>query len=130
MVAYLEKSTKNADFAKIVDFLNSSHIRPTILVADETVHEERGDKVERIATTASSLEAKQNSGIGSGPRVLDLENVNDAQAFTVTTPVTTAGVSVSTAEPSTPPTTTTTLIEDKDLTIDQTLIKMRSVKSK
>nr|GEU59469.1 putative ribonuclease H-like domain-containing protein [Tanacetum cinerariifolium] len=41
----------------------------------------------------------------------------------------TVGVSVSTAEPSTPP-TTTTLIEDKDLTIAQTLMKMRSVKSK
>ncbi|GKD45790.1 hypothetical protein Tco_1270435 [Tanacetum coccineum] len=44
-------------------------------------------------------------------------------------PVTTAGVSVSTVEPSTPP-TTTILIEDKDLTIAQTLMKMRSVKSK
>ncbi|GKG56780.1 hypothetical protein Tco_0582131, partial [Tanacetum coccineum] len=44
--------------------------------------------------------------------------------------VTTAGASVSTAEPSTPPTTTTTLIEYEDLTIAQTLIKMRSEKSK
>ncbi|GJT77411.1 hypothetical protein Tco_1044136 [Tanacetum coccineum] len=43
--------------------------------------------------------------------------------------VTTAGVSVSTSEPSTPP-TTTILIEDKDLTIAQTLMKIRSVKSK
>ncbi|GJZ29456.1 hypothetical protein Tco_0574103 [Tanacetum coccineum] len=46
------------------------------------------------------------------------------------TPVATAGVSISTAEPSTPPTTTTTFIEDEDLTITQTLMKMRSVKSK
>ncbi|GJX21802.1 hypothetical protein Tco_0226247, partial [Tanacetum coccineum] len=44
-------------------------------------------------------------------------------------PVTTAGISVSTAEPSTPP-TTTTVIEDEDLTIAQTLMKMRSEKSK
>nr|GEW51775.1 copia protein [Tanacetum cinerariifolium] len=76
IVAYLEKSTKNADFAEIVDFLNSSHIRktkrkaieisqssgPTIFVADETVYEERGDRVERAATTASSLEAEWDSG--------------------------------------------------------------------
>ncbi|GJT01451.1 hypothetical protein Tco_0822620 [Tanacetum coccineum] len=41
------------------------------------------------------------------------------------TPVATAGVSISTAEPSTPPTTTTTFIEDEDLTITQTLMKMR-----
>ncbi|GKE87825.1 hypothetical protein Tco_1565300 [Tanacetum coccineum] len=51
---------------------------------------------------------------------------------TVSAPVTTVGVSVSTAEPSTPPTTTTTttLIEDEDLTIAQTLMKMKSEKSK
>ncbi|GJY36815.1 hypothetical protein Tco_0422193, partial [Tanacetum coccineum] len=44
-------------------------------------------------------------------------------------PITTAGVSVSTAEPSTPP-TITILIEDEDLIIAQTLMKMRSVKLK
>ncbi|GKB87146.1 hypothetical protein Tco_0959418 [Tanacetum coccineum] len=50
-------------------------------------------------------------------------------------PITTAGVSVSTAEPSTaepstPPPTTITVIEDDDLTIAQTLMKMKSVKLK
>ncbi|GJS23095.1 hypothetical protein Tco_0451727 [Tanacetum coccineum] len=44
--------------------------------------------------------------------------------------VTTAGVSISTAEPRMPPTTTTTAFEDKDLTIAQTLVKMRSEKAK
>ncbi|GKD21231.1 hypothetical protein Tco_1222934, partial [Tanacetum coccineum] len=45
--------------------------------------------------------------------------------------ITTVGVSVSTVEPSTPPTiTTTTVIEDEDLTIAQTLMKMRSEKLK
>nr|GEV36186.1 hypothetical protein [Tanacetum cinerariifolium] len=139
MVAYLEKSTENADFAEIVDFLNDNPIRqgkdfsgrvtplfetmliqhptevgecstqptkpqhtpttaspshiepiltvassqpkktkkigkqkkateisqssgPTTLIADETVHEERGDKVERAVTTAASLDAEQDSG--------------------------------------------------------------------
>ncbi|GJR17086.1 hypothetical protein Tco_0965613 [Tanacetum coccineum] len=69
MVAYLEKSEASDDFAEIVDFLNASSIRyaltsggPTTLVADETVHEERGDSVERAATTATSLDAKQGSG--------------------------------------------------------------------
>ncbi|GJU19392.1 hypothetical protein Tco_1152734, partial [Tanacetum coccineum] len=38
--------------------------------------------------------------------------------------VTTAGVSISTVEPRTPPTTTTTAFEDEDLTIAQTLIKI------
>ncbi|GKD76247.1 hypothetical protein Tco_1334529, partial [Tanacetum coccineum] len=31
-------------------------------IADETVHEERGDSVERDATTATSLDAEQGSG--------------------------------------------------------------------
>nr|GEZ54626.1 hypothetical protein [Tanacetum cinerariifolium] len=44
--------------------------------------------------------------------------------------VTTAGVSISSAEPKTPPITTTTAFEDEDLTITQTLIKMRSKKAK
>ncbi|GJW22331.1 hypothetical protein Tco_0032953 [Tanacetum coccineum] len=177
----------------------SQSSRPTTLVADETVHEERGDSVERAATTATSLDAEQGS-------VLDLENVKNAQALeiqklkkrvkkleskkksrtpqlmrrlfkerneidqdegiswfqedsetqgryghdigvntastSITTaiinittvepvtiasvPITTVGVSISTAEPSTPPTITTIVIEDKDLTIAQTLMKMRS----
>ncbi|GJV79452.1 putative ribonuclease H-like domain-containing protein, partial [Tanacetum coccineum] len=61
--AYLEKSEDNADFAEIDDFLNASPISgPTTLVADETIHEERGDSVERAATTATSLYAEQGSG--------------------------------------------------------------------
>ncbi|GKE32595.1 hypothetical protein Tco_1451917, partial [Tanacetum coccineum] len=199
---------------------------------NETVHEKRGDSVERAATNVASLDIEQDSGniirtqsmatlnepipqgtsSGSGPRcqdtilgdkpaqtrlserVLALENIKTAQNFEITNlkkredaskqgrnridqdediswfkedaetqgrydhdfevnnastsistssmnittaePVTTAsalvstaGVSISTAEPSTPP-TTTILIEDEDLIIAQTLMKMRSVKSK
>ncbi|GJT12080.1 hypothetical protein Tco_0859122 [Tanacetum coccineum] len=48
---------------------------------------------------------------------------------TASTPITTTGVFVSTIEPSTP-LTTTILIEDEDLIIAQTLMKMRSEKSK
>nr|GEX84960.1 hypothetical protein [Tanacetum cinerariifolium] len=48
---------------------------------------------------------------------------------TLSAPVTTGGVSVGTAKPRTP-LTTTTLIEDEDLIIAQTLMKIRSVKSK
>ncbi|GKA46480.1 hypothetical protein Tco_0739363 [Tanacetum coccineum] len=45
-------------------------------------------------------------------------------------PITTASVNITTAEPITPLTTTTTIFEDEDLTIAQTLVKMRSEKSK
>nr|GEU63082.1 ribonuclease H-like domain-containing protein [Tanacetum cinerariifolium] len=44
--------------------------------------------------------------------------------------VSTTGVSISTVEPRTPPTTTITTFEDEDLTIAQTLVKMRSKKDK
>ncbi|GKB59422.1 hypothetical protein Tco_0915608, partial [Tanacetum coccineum] len=47
----------------------------------------------------------------------------DIDVTTASAPITTS-VSVSTVEPSTPP-TTTTVIEDEDLTIAQTLMKMR-----
>ncbi|GJY75239.1 hypothetical protein Tco_0480355, partial [Tanacetum coccineum] len=136
-----------------------------------TVNEEKGDSVERAATTAASLNAdgskRQDTILGDSPtqtrfeRLSKLSNdpplsrvntlgsgedrvvighdigintgstsittasINITTVELVTTasaPVTTAGVSVSTAEPSTPP-TTTTLIEDEDLTIAQTLMK-------
>ncbi|GJV33064.1 putative ribonuclease H-like domain-containing protein [Tanacetum coccineum] len=50
-------------------------------VSDEAVHKELGDKMERAATTASSLEAKQDSG--SGPRCQDtiLGDVNAQTRF-------------------------------------------------
>nr|GEW05434.1 hypothetical protein [Tanacetum cinerariifolium] len=49
---------------------------------------------------------------------------------TVSAPITTAGVYVNTAELSTPPPPTTTVIEDEDLTIAHTIMKISSEKSK
>nr|GEW08155.1 uncharacterized mitochondrial protein AtMg00810-like [Tanacetum cinerariifolium] len=46
--------------------LNTAGQRPTNLVADETVYKEWEDRMERAATTTSSLEAEQDSG--SDPR--------------------------------------------------------------
>nr|GEV53361.1 hypothetical protein [Tanacetum cinerariifolium] len=186
----------------------SQSSRPTTLVADETVHEEKVDIVERAATTAASLDAEQASGtitktqltaipneliprvIGSGgsprcqdtilgdrptqtswetylkqtkqiygatytklikkgrkiteidqdPGILLVQHDAEIQGrydtaekdittvepvTTVSAPITTTGVSVSTVEPSTPPTTTTNVIEDEDLIIAQTLMKIR-----
>nr|GEW01001.1 hypothetical protein [Tanacetum cinerariifolium] len=227
-----KKLAENADFAEIVDFLNANSIRQgkdfsgrvtppfeTILIQhlakvgeDETVHEERGDRVERATTTATSLDVEQDNGdrptktrferlskqsheppllrvntLGSGEdrfgnysskeesqdvgkeekvknstteeELIQSQNrdaeiqgryghdikINTASTSittasinittvepvtTVSTPITIAGVSTSTAKPSTPlTTTTTTVIEDEDLIIAQTLIKMRSEKS-
>ncbi|GKF12117.1 hypothetical protein Tco_0050043, partial [Tanacetum coccineum] len=76
---------------------------PTTHVADKTVHEDRGDRMERAAITASSLEAEQDSvnTLGSGEdimklmelielytklseRVLALENIKTAQDLEIT----------------------------------------------
>ncbi|GJZ73807.1 hypothetical protein Tco_0637953 [Tanacetum coccineum] len=75
--------------------------------------------------------------------ISDAINTTGTEVNTASEPVTTAGVSVSTAkpittgsdnittaEPITPPTTTTTIFKDEDLTIAQTLVKMRNEKSK
>ncbi|GJS52715.1 hypothetical protein Tco_0626077 [Tanacetum coccineum] len=74
-----------------------------------------------------------DTGVNTTSTSITTASINITTAEPVTTasaPITSAGVFVSTAEPSTPPPTTTTFIEDEDLIIAQTLIKMRSVKSK
>ncbi|GJU88024.1 hypothetical protein Tco_1300447 [Tanacetum coccineum] len=67
----------------------------------------------------------------------DMEDVEGETVHTATTgvsavsaPVTTAGVAISTAEPRTPPTIAATAFIDQDLTIAQTLIKMKEEKAK
>ncbi|GJU96504.1 hypothetical protein Tco_1321260 [Tanacetum coccineum] len=67
----------------------------------------------------------------------DMEDVERETIHTATTrvsavsaPVTTTGVAISTAEPRTPPTIATTAFINEDLTIAQTLIKMKEEKAK
>ncbi|GJR08241.1 putative ribonuclease H-like domain-containing protein [Tanacetum coccineum] len=61
-----------------------SLVVPLTKVGDEAVHKELGDRMERTATTASSLEAEQDSG--SGPRCQDtiLGDVNAQTRFEIT----------------------------------------------
>ncbi|GJT61865.1 hypothetical protein Tco_1005398 [Tanacetum coccineum] len=74
-VTFLSKSTKSDGFKQILDFLNAHPIRkpkrkdtqipqssdPSNNVVDKAVHKELGDSLVRAATTASRLEAKQDS---------------------------------------------------------------------
>ncbi|GJW38655.1 hypothetical protein Tco_0064500 [Tanacetum coccineum] len=57
---------------------------PPIKVGDEAVHKELGDRMEKAATTTSSLEAEQDSG--SGPRCQDtiLRDVDAQTRFEIT----------------------------------------------
>ncbi|GJS59737.1 uncharacterized mitochondrial protein-like protein [Tanacetum coccineum] len=61
-----------------------SLVVPLAKVGDEAVHKELGDRMERAATTASSLEAEHDSG--SGPRCQDtiLGDVNAQTRFEIT----------------------------------------------
>ncbi|GKA54116.1 hypothetical protein Tco_0753065 [Tanacetum coccineum] len=94
--------------------------------------------IKKLKKKVKRLEKKQRERtpgmklfkIGTSRRKsLDKENVSkqgrNLKTSAASASVTTAGVSISTAEPRTPPTTTTTAFEDEDLTIAQTLVKMR-----
>ncbi|GJY49049.1 ribonuclease H-like domain-containing protein [Tanacetum coccineum] len=75
---------------KVATVSNSYHLRHCLRggisqeVGDEAVHKKLGDRMERAATTASSLEAEQDSG--SGPRCQDtiLGDVNAQTRFEIT----------------------------------------------
>nr|GEU88936.1 hypothetical protein [Tanacetum cinerariifolium] len=112
---YLKDSSFDLEAYTNSDYAGASLDRKST-TRDEAIHKEIGDSVERAATTAASLDAKQDSGninrtqsitipnvpfpqgIGSGgslrcqkaigdtiaqTRVLDLENVKDAQALEI-----------------------------------------------
>ncbi|GKD78163.1 hypothetical protein Tco_1340784 [Tanacetum coccineum] len=91
-------------------------------------------RFERLSKQSNDPPLSRVNTLGSGKDKESQEVGKEEKGKNSTTqeegsaPITTAGVSVSTAEPSTPP--TTILIEDEDLTIAQTLMKMKSEKSK
>ncbi|GJW12726.1 hypothetical protein Tco_1578553 [Tanacetum coccineum] len=100
---------------------------PTTLVADETVYEERGDSVERAATTAASLDVEQDSDAQNLEKLLIKKSVkklgrngidqdkeiswfqedvethgmygHDFEVNTTSTLITTASINITTAEP-------------------------------
>ncbi|GKB40045.1 hypothetical protein Tco_0884987 [Tanacetum coccineum] len=91
------------------------------------------EEVKRITPKKEDIQADSDFDVLDD----DMEDVEGETVHTATTgvsavsaPVTTAGVAISTAEPRTPPTTAATAFIDEDLTIAQTLIKMKEEKSK
>ncbi|GJS86794.1 retrovirus-related pol polyprotein from transposon TNT 1-94 [Tanacetum coccineum] len=59
--------------SKVTEILQSSE--PTNLDADESVHEEKGDSVERATTTAASLDAEHDSGNINRTQSMAIPNV-------------------------------------------------------
>ncbi|GKE86679.1 hypothetical protein Tco_1560421, partial [Tanacetum coccineum] len=96
---------------------------------DEAVYKERDDSLGRAATTASSLEAKQDNGTTLVDETTENQGrFNDEEMFNAgvldvsTAKVTTAGIEATTVSA-----TTTTA---DDLTLAQTLIEIRSARPK
>ncbi|GJT37380.1 hypothetical protein Tco_0937245 [Tanacetum coccineum] len=109
--SYPKKTQKHRKTKRNATKISQSS-RPTTLVVDKTVYKERGDSVERDATTPTSLDVKQGSGgiprrqdtiLGDRPaqtsmkltelielctklseRVLALENIKTAQDLEIT----------------------------------------------
>ncbi|GJX40487.1 hypothetical protein Tco_0255477, partial [Tanacetum coccineum] len=96
---------------------------------DEEDASEQGSKSDK---TKSMFKDSDFHVLDDDMENVERETVNTAttRISDVSTPVTIAGVAISTAEPRTPPTTAITAFIDKDLTIAQTLVKMRSKKAK
>ncbi|GKD70088.1 hypothetical protein Tco_1324178, partial [Tanacetum coccineum] len=90
--------------------------------AIEQVYDAKKDTVEEGEVQVPTAGTEVNTA--SAPVTTADVSVSTAE------PITTANVNITTAEPITPLTTTTTIFEDEDFTIAQTLMKMRSEKSK
>ncbi|GJU27238.1 hypothetical protein Tco_1165859 [Tanacetum coccineum] len=118
---------RKPSFAK-VDFVKSNKYLKIPRESAEKVENNKQAKYPRKNSQSSRAVLMK-----SGQKTLNTARQNSSKAAILVTTasalITTTGVSVSIAEPSTPP-TTTTIIEDEDLTIAQTLIMMRSEKSK
>nr|GEV85227.1 hypothetical protein [Tanacetum cinerariifolium] len=113
------EAEQGKDFSRRVILLFETmliqHQEEVVEGSDETVHEKKGDIVERAATTTASLDAEQHSEdaeiqgryghdtkINTASTSITTTSINVTTAEPVTTvsaPITTAGVFVSTVEP-------------------------------
>ncbi|GKD74953.1 hypothetical protein Tco_1333235 [Tanacetum coccineum] len=114
-IASFKKRVKNLDRKRKSKTLGMNLFK---IDMDEMFKDVEGDAKQVISAAADEVPTN------------DAGNTAGTEVNTTSAPVTTAGVSVSTAEPITPPTTTTTVFKDEDLIIAQTLMKIRSEKSK
>ncbi|GJS18181.1 hypothetical protein Tco_0412653 [Tanacetum coccineum] len=112
--------------ASLVAAQDSDNILKTQSTEDASKNREADDKIKPMFADSDFDELDD-----------DMDNVEGETVHTATTgvstvsaPVTTVGVAISTAEPRTPPTTAATAFIDEDLTIAQTLVKMMSEKAK
>ncbi|GJY39615.1 putative ribonuclease H-like domain-containing protein [Tanacetum coccineum] len=80
----VSKSRTSRHFKRGQDTKIPQSSGPPVKVGDEAVHKELGDRMERAATTASSLEAKQDNGSSSRCQDTILEDVDAQTRFETT----------------------------------------------
>ncbi|GJV27412.1 putative ribonuclease H-like domain-containing protein [Tanacetum coccineum] len=97
---------------------------------DEVFKDVEGDAEQVISAATDEVSTGDSVNI-VGTKVNTASALVTTASVSVSTaePITTTSVNITTAKPTTPP-TTTIVFEDEDLTISQTLVKMRSEKSK
>ncbi|GJX05915.1 putative ribonuclease H-like domain-containing protein [Tanacetum coccineum] len=107
---------------------NTPHDSPLLRVNTPGSDEDRMELIQKLMETVHNDFDELDDDMDN----VEGETVHTATigVSTVSAPVTTAGIAISTTEPRTPPTTVATAFLDKDLTIAQTLVKMRSQKAK
>ncbi|GKA20621.1 hypothetical protein Tco_0700610 [Tanacetum coccineum] len=97
---------------------------------DEVFKDVEGDAEQVIRAVADEVSTGDTvNTAGTEVNTTSVPVTTAGVSVTTAEPITTASVNITTAEPTTPP-TTTTIFEDEGLTITQTLVKMRSEKSK
>ncbi|GKC85791.1 hypothetical protein Tco_1141508 [Tanacetum coccineum] len=131
-----QRKTQNLRRAKKVTELPQTSV-PLDHGADEVLDLEKEKDAQvveilKLKQRVKKLERKRKSSISHPRRRIYMQTVYTAttRVSVVSAPVTTTGVAISTVEPRTPPTTAATAFIYEDLTIAQTLIKMKEEKAK
>ncbi|GKC04340.1 hypothetical protein Tco_0995950 [Tanacetum coccineum] len=130
----LSKQVLNLEKEKDAQVVEILKLKKRVESSDDDLDEEDASKQGRTNNkTKPMFEDSDFNALDEDKENVEEETVDAAttRVSTVSAPVTIAGVTISTAEPRTPP-ITTTMFDDEDVTMDmaQTLIKMREKKSK
>ncbi|GJS81828.1 putative ribonuclease H-like domain-containing protein [Tanacetum coccineum] len=133
MCTKLSKQVLDLEKEKDAQAVEILKLKKRIESFDDDLDEDDASKQRRKSDkTKSMFKDSDFDVLNDDMENIEGETVNTAtiRVSVVSAPVTTAGVAISTAEPRTPPTTAETAFIDEDLTIAQTLVKMRSEKAK
>nr|GEY12052.1 hypothetical protein [Tanacetum cinerariifolium] len=103
-------------------FKRGRNLKTMLMFKEGDINDNRDDTADMVDEAMENIKGDTINATGA---------VNTATTrFSATSAsITIAGVSISTAKPRTPPITITTVFKDDDLTIAQTLVKMRSEKA-